>query len=292
MPELPEVETIVRELNGEVLDRTFLDVWSDAKSIIKHTTFESFRKKIKGKKIIKVRRRAKNILIDLSDSYVLLVHQKITGHLLVGKWKKSNGGWASTEDGPLSKDPMNRFLHVIFFLDDRRQIALSDVRKFAKIELWKRDDLEASEDFTKIGPEPLEDDFTLDKFISLFKNKKGKIKQVLMDQNFIAGIGNIYASEILFEARIHPEEELSKLDAADLKRVYNAMRRILKKSIELKGDSFSDFRTINGEKGGFQKLNKVYQKEGERCPRCGGKIERIVQAGRSSFFCPKCQIKK
>ena len=292
MPELPEVETIVRELNGEVLDRTFLDVWSDAKSLIKQPAFENFEKQIKGKKIIKVRRRAKNILIDLSGGYVLLIHQKITGHLLVGKWKRNNGGWSPMEEGPLSEDPMNRFLHVVFLLDDGRQLALSDARKFAKIELWKREELEKSEDFVKIGPEPLEDDFTVAKFISLFKNKKGKIKQVLMDQNFIAGIGNIYASEILFEAMVHPEEDVGKIDAEDLKKIYNATRRILNKSIELKGDSFSDFRTITGEKGDFQNFTKVYQREGEKCPRCGGRIKRIVQGGRSSFFCPNCQVKK
>jgi len=113
-----------------------------------------------------------------------------------------------------------------------------------------------------------------------------------MDQNFIAGIGNIYASEILFDAKIHPEEEVSKLDKKDLKRIYDATRKILSKSIELKGDSFSDFRTIYGEKGKTQEVVKVYGKEGKKCPRCSGEIKRIKQGGRSSFFCPSCQIKR
>ena len=113
-----------------------------------------------------------------------------------------------------------------------------------------------------------------------------------MDQNFISGIGNIYASEILFVAKIHPEEEIKNLNDSDLRKIYDATRKILEKAIELKGDSFSDFRTLYGEKGGAQGMNKVYQKEGEPCPRCGGKIERIKQGGRSSFFCPKCQIKR
>jgi formamidopyrimidine-DNA glycosylase len=292
MPELPEVETIVRELNGEVLERTFLDVWSDAKNIIKRSTFEDFRKDIKGKKIIKARRRAKNILIDLSGGYVLLIHQKMTGHLLIGKWKEEKGKWLPEKEGPLSEDPMNGSLHVIFFLDDGRELALSDVRKFAKIELWKKDELEASPEFSSIGPEPLEESFTFAKFAALFEKKKGKIKQVLMDQNFIAGIGNIYASEILFEAGVHPEEDAGKLTADDLKKIYAATRKILNRSIELKGDSFSDFRTLTGGKGGFQDVTRVYQKEGEACPRCGGKVKRITQGGRSTFFCPRCQIKK
>jgi len=290
MPELPEVETIVRDLDREVRNRTFLDIWTDTKSLIHEDTFESFKKKIVGKKILKVRRRAKNILIDLSDDYVLLIHQKITGHLLLGKWKLKGDKWIAEEDGPLSCDPMNRFLHVIFLLDDKRQLALSDARKFAKIELWKKEELE--EELKELGPEPLEKGFTVEKFEKLFEKKKGKVKQVLMDQNFIAGIGNIYASEILFESKIHPEEDVSKLDKNDLKRIYNATRRILQKSIELKGDSFSDFRTIYGEKGKTQEIVKVYQKEGEKCPRCGGLIKRIKQGGRSSFFCPKCQVKK
>ena len=292
MPELPEVETIVRDLDREVRNRTFLDVWTDAKNLIKEDTFENFKKKLVGKKIVKVRRRAKNVLIDLSDGNTLLVHQKITGHLLLGKWKREKGKWISEEEGPLCLDPMNGFLHVIFFLDDKRQIALSDLRKFAKIQIWKKEELEESEEYKGLGPEPLEKDFTLDKFDKLFEKKRGRIKQVLMDQNFIAGIGNIYASEILFDAKIHPEEEVSKLDKKDLKRIYDATRKILSESIELKGDSFSDFRTIYGEKGKTQEVVKVYGKEGKKCPRCAGEIKRIKQGGRSSFFCPACQIKR
>lgn len=292
MPELPEVETIVRDLDREVRNRTFLDVWTDARSLIKGDSFESFKKKVEGKKIKGVRRRAKNVLIDLSDGSVLLVHQKITGHLLLGKWKLEKGRWVAEEDGPLLSDPMNGFIHIVFSLDDGRQMALSDLRKFAKVEVWDRKELEESKEYKDLGPEPLEKDFTFDKFENLFVKKKGKIKQVLMDQNFIAGIGNIYASEILFDAKIHPEEDVSMLDKKDLKRIYDATRKILLKSIELKGDSFSDFRTVYGEKGKTQEVVKVYGKEGKKCPRCGGDIKRIKQGGRSSFFCPACQKKK
>ncbi len=293
MPELPEVETIVRDLNREVRHGTFLDVWTDAPKMIKRPSLEVFKKEIKRKEIIGARRRGKNILIDLSDGYVLLVHQKIAGHLLVGEWRQKKGEWVAENAGPLSEDPTNKFLHVIFFLDDGRQLALSDPRKFAKIELWKKEELERSEDYGKIGPEPLAEDFTFEDFAKLFeKKKRGKIKQVLMDQNFIAGIGNIYASEILFDARIHPEEDVSRLNKEDLKKIYNATRKILNKSIEMKGDSFSDFRNLSGEKGGFQNLVQVYQREGEECPYCGGRVKKIKQGGRSSFYCPKCQKKK
>lgn len=292
MPELPEVETIVRDLRKEVLHRTFIDIWTDAKGMIKKDTLESFKKKIIGKEIINIRRRAKNILIDLSDDYVLLVHQKIAGHLLFGKWKIEKGIWVSEEKGPLLSDPINKYIHVIFLLDNHKQLALSDARKFAKIELWKKEELETSKEFIKLGPEPLEKDFTLLKFKKLFEKKKGKIKQILMDQNFISGIGNIYASEILFRAKIHPEEEIKNLKDEDLKNIYTAMRDILERAIELRGDSFSDFRTLYGEKGEAQNMNKVYQKDGQSCPRCKGMIKRITQGGRGTFFCPKCQIKR
>jgi formamidopyrimidine-DNA glycosylase len=292
MPELPEVETIVRDLRKEVLRRTFIDIWTDARGMIKKDTFDNLKKKLIGREIIGVRRRAKNILIDLSDDYVLLIHQKIAGHLLLGNWKLKNGAWVSEKDGPLLTDRINNYIHVVFSLDDKRQLALSDARKFAKVELWKKDDLEKSKEFLELGPEPLEVDFIFSEFKKLFDKKKGRIKQVLMDQNFISGIGNIYASEILFNAKIHPEEEIKNLKEEDLKRIYNAMRRILEKAIELKGDSFSDFRTLYGEKGGAQGMNKVYQKEGQSCPRCGGVVKRITQGGRGSFFCPQCQIKR
>ncbi|MFZ3057599.1 MAG: DNA-formamidopyrimidine glycosylase [Minisyncoccales bacterium] len=292
MPELPEVETIVRDLRKEVLHRTFIDIWTDAKGMIKKDTLESFKKKLIGKEIIGVRRRAKNILIDLSDDYILLIHQKIAGHLLFGKWKQEKGIWVSEKEGPLLTDPINKYLHIVFTLDDKKQLALSDARKFAKAELWKKKELMSSKEFNKIGPEPLTDVFTLSEFKKLFEKKKGKIKQVLMDQNFISGIGNIYASEILFKAKIHPEEEIKNLKDEDLKNIYTAMRDILNKAIELRGDSFSDFRTLYGEKGGAQNMNKVYQKENKPCPRCKGMIRRITQGGRGTFFCPKCQIKR
>lgn len=294
MPELPEVETIVRGLNKEVRERTFINVWTDSKSLFKNADFGTFKKKIIGKKILEVKRRGKNILFELSDNNILLIHQKISGHLLVGEWELEGKEWVPDEKGPLSDDPVNRFIHAVFCLDDGRQIALSDPRKFAKIEIWKTEELLKNKTYASLGPEPLADGFTVDKFLKLFDKKRKKpIKQVLMDQNFIVGIGNIYASEILFEARIHPETIASKLNEEELRRVYIAMKKILKEAIELKGDSFSDFRTIYGEKGGYQDAIKVYQKEDQECPYCGGRVRRIKQGGRSSFYCPKCQkIKK
>jgi formamidopyrimidine-DNA glycosylase len=212
MPELPEVQTTVEGLQSKVLNRTFIDVWSDWKKLVKEPKdFGQFAKKIKNKKINKIWRRAKNIIFDLSDGRSLLVHQKMTGHLLVGKWKVESGKWTPIKRGPLD-DPYNRFLHLIFFLDDGKMLALSDARKFAKVELWKTEELLNSKEFKSLGPEPLDKNFTFQKFKEVLKGKKGKVKQVIMDQSIIAGIGNIYASEALWQAEIHPEKSVAKLN--------------------------------------------------------------------------------
>lgn len=289
MPELPEVETIVRDLNKKVLGRAFIDVWTDSKKIVKKPqNFEEFKKEIKRRKIEKVKRRGKNILLELSGGKALLVHQKLTGHLLLGNWEKEGEVWKPQATGPL-EDPMNRFLHLIFWLDDGKQLALSDLRKFAKVELWDSQKLVKSKELKSLGPEPLEKSFTFQKFQEVLKQKKRKIKQILMDQTAIAGIGNIYSDEILFTAKIHPFKEVSKLNKLELKRIYQAIKKILKKAIELRGESISDFRDLEGKKGYFDKIRKAYRREGEKCPRCGTQIKRIKLGGRSAHFCPKCQ---
>lgn len=309
MPELPEVETTVRDLNKVILGRKIKDVWFDFKKMIKKPkSSEQFKKEIKGKKIQKIWRRGKNILFDLSQSKTLLIHQKLTGHLLLGKWKLEKRGWQAKGSGPLAEDPRNRFLHLVFWLDDGRMLALSDLRKFAKVELWDSKKLKESEGLKNLGLEPLERGFTYKKFKEVLTGKRaakgplrprseaseprqrrGKIKQVLMDQKVIAGIGNIYSDEILWKAKIHPSKNVSKLSEGELKRIYKSMQKILKKAIKVKGESISDFRRISGEKGGFDSWRKAYRRKGEKCSRCSTIIKRIKLAGRSAHFCPKCQ---
>jgi formamidopyrimidine-DNA glycosylase len=176
MPELPEVETTVRDLKKTVVGRIFVDVWTDAKKMIKKPKkFEDFKKELIGKEILDVKRRGKNILFFLSSGKILLIHQKLTGHLLFGIWKKEEGIWKSKIEGPLAEDPMNRFLHLIFFFKDGWQLALSDLRKFAKVEILTKEELE--KEIEKLGPEPLDKDFTFEKFKErILKKNKGKNK--------------------------------------------------------------------------------------------------------------------
>ncbi len=290
MPELPEVETIVRELKKEVLNRTFLDVWTDNENMIKKPKeFNLFKKQIKGKTIKQVERRAKNILFYLSSNKILLVHQKMTGHFLIGKWKKEKNRWVSIIKGPIAEDPMNSFLHLIFWLDNGKMLALTDLRKFAKAELWDEKEFKESDYLKSLGPEPLDKSFDYNKFKEVIERKKGKIKQVLLDQTVIAGIGNIYSDEILFVAKVMPTRSVQDLLEKEKKNIYLGIKKILPLAVKLQGESFSDFRRINGEKGFYDKARKVYRKEGEECPVCGEKIQRMKVGGRSAHFCPKCQ---
>jgi len=286
MPELPEVETTMRGLKKEVLSKTFIGVWTDFPKIIKKPkNFEKFKKEIKGKKIKKIWRRGKNILFELSNKKTLLVHQKLTGHLLVGKWQKAGNIWQAPS-GPLS-EKINSFLHLIFTLDNGQMLALSDVRKFAKVELL--DNQELKKEINSLGPEPLEKSFTFEKFKKALQKKKGRIKPVLMDQTIIAGIGNIYSDEILFASQVHPQKSTLDLKENEVKRIYQNIKKILKKAIWLKGESISDYRIPSGKKGGFDKERKVYRREGKKCSRCKTIIERVKIGGRNAHYCPRCQ---
>ncbi len=282
MPELPEVENTVRGLEKRVINRTFKDVWTDTPKIIKKPkSFSSFKKILFQKKIINVFRKGKNIIFELSDNFYLLVHQKLTGHLLVGKWKydKKNNTWTPLEKGPLN-DPVNFFVRVVFILDKGLMIALSDLRKFAKIEVGKKIDLD-------IGPDILE--LNEKRFSEIIKKRKGKIKQVLMDQKIVSGIGNIYSDEILITSKVNPFRRADTLTQKELKLISRNAKKILKESIKLGGDSMKDYRLVSGEKGSFQTKHKAYQRQGEKCFYCNGKIKREKIGSRSAHFCPNCQ---
>lgn len=282
MPELPEVETTVKGLKTKVLNRTFAGLWTDAPKLFKFP-----KEKIKGKKIIRVWRRAKNVIFDLSGNHSLLIHQKMTGHLLLGKWILKGGKWKPEKEGPLN-DPYNRFIHIVFTFDNGLMMALSDLRKFAKVELWKTEELE--KELMKLGPEPLDKSFTFEKFKKALSDKRGKIKQVLMKPEIIAGIGNIYSDEALWWAKINPLKETSKLGNKELKDLFKAIKKVLAKGVELGGESFSDYRKPDGSKGDFDTERKAYKRAGQICMRCKkAVIKKIKIGGRSASFCPYCQ---
>ena len=294
MPELPEVQTIVSDLEKFLPKLKILDVWTDHEKMIKYPKgFNSFKKEIVGRKILKVARRGKNILIHLSDNKTLLVHQKMTGHLMYGEWlandketPPSGVKWKATKEGPLLDDPQNRFIHLMFNLSNGKQLALSDMRKFAKVLVWPTDRLNNLEDLKNIGIDALDRNFTLKRFSQIIKNKKGKIKTVLMDQSLVAGIGNIYSDEILWQAGAHPAKEARKLNKEEIKKIYKAIKPVLKQAIRARGSSNVDYRDALGRKGRYQEMQNAYKQEGERCKKQdGGVIKRIKVGGRSARFC-------
>jgi formamidopyrimidine-DNA glycosylase len=288
MPELPEVQTVVSDLQKILPGKKITGIWVGWSKLIKiPKTVTLFKKELIGKKFLSTQRVGKNVLISLSDNTTLLIHQKMTGHMLYGKWSQKGSNWESMEEGPHKEDPYNRFIRLIFFLSNGKHLALCDMRKFAKVLIWPTDKLSELKDINKLGPDPTNKSFDYKKFKDVLTNKKGKVKFVLMDQNVIAGIGNIYADEILWTAGVHPFKEVKKLTEIELKKIFKAIKPILQKSIKARGTSSSDFRDASGKKGSFQKFLKVYQKKGEKCAKKdGGIIERVKSNGRSSHFCP------
>jgi len=278
MPELPEVETTTRGLRKKVLGLAIKDVWTDlaTKDKRKRDTlanpkfFNFFKKEILNKRILSAERRAKNILINLSENKTILVHLKMTGYLFYGK------------------NPKIKFAHVIFSLSNKKYLVFSDMRKFGKITLLDTKKAYASKHLKNIGPEPLEKDFDLKKLKEqLNKKPQGKIKTVLMDQSVLAGIGNIYSDEILWRAGVNPERKVKKLKEKEIKLIWKAIKETLGKGIDLGGDSMSDYRNLSGGKGNFQLHHKAYRRTGKKCGKkgCQGTILRKVLNGRSAHFC-------
>lgn len=323
MPELPEVQTTVNGLNRLAKGLIVEDVWTDYDSKHYHGSdtikdpefFSSFRESIVGRKILGAERRAKNILINLearnsgqkdgsNDSgklpaQTILIHMKMTGHMMIGEYefdpKKSRDPWTpAARASDALRDPFNRFIHLVFTLSDgkenkpRKQLVLSDMRKFAKVTLLSTAAAHESAHLEDIGPEPLDPSFTFDRFAERLRLKPvGKIKTTLMDKSIIAGIGNIYSDEALWRAGINPEERVKDVSDKDLKNLYEAVRAVLSRGIDFGGDSMSDYRNIHGERGKFQEQHKAYRKTGQPCskPKCTGTIRRKVVAGRSAHFC-------
>ncbi len=307
MPELPEVTTTVKGLNQTLPNLIIKDIWSDyflrtkskrVDNIKNKKYFEFFKKETVGEKVKNAERRGKNVLIHLTHEKTILIHMKMTGHLLFGEYTKQlkvksikskvNTGeiWRAVHPGPL-QDSFNQFIHLIFTLSNGKHLAFSDMRKFAKVILFETDKKNELSDISLLGPEPLEK-LSISKFTEqLNKKPNGKIKTVLMDQTVVAGIGNIYSDEILWATGIHPETKVSSLSAKQTKNILDATVKILNKSIKMGGDSMSDYRNLFGEKGDFQNTHKAYKKAKQKCLKkgCTGTIVRKVIGGRSAHFC-------
>jgi formamidopyrimidine-DNA glycosylase len=307
MPELPEVTTTVNGLKKVLPGLSFVDVWTDLakknqtikqfKETIKDENFfKRFKKNIVGQKVVSVERRAKNILINVSNGYTILIHLKMTGHLLYGEYLKKTLNkktiWIPKNTNTPLGDPYNWFKHFFFYLANNKHLAFGDSRKFGKITFFKTNEKEKSIHLKNIGPEPLDEKMNLKIFKDRLNIKPNrKIKTVLMDQSIIVGIGNIYSDEMLWLSGIHPESIVSKIPQKENSLLYKKMKIVLEKGINLGGDSMSDYRNIDGLRGNFQHHHNVYRLNKTSCKKkdCNGDIMRVVVNGRSAHFCNKHQ---
>ncbi len=302
MPELPEVETVVRDLQKKVVGRTIKAVWFDWPKMIKDHEAQSrlkvsqkavahFKKHIVGKKIERVARRAKNILIYLSDDHLLLVHQKMTGHFLLGQWeiKVKENRAIPISPKEVVEDSYNGYVRLIFTLDKKQMLGFSDLRRFGKFVFGTREQIEALPELAHLGPDALDPELDAVSFIAIIKREGRPIKQVLMDPFVIAGIGNIYSDDILWRSRIHPKTRAAALSSRQAQKIYKAMREVLTIAVKLRGTSMTDFRDTAGKEGSYGDHLLVYRRTGEPCKRCKTLIERMVIGGRSAHFCPACQ---
>src|SRR5919112_3198901 len=289
MPELPEVETVVRQLEPEVeghrIERLeVLDArW--ARPVLP----EQLGREVDGSTIVRLGRRGKYILMHLDGERTLVMHLRMTGNLILREGEEmldpSEGrrlyeGERSTEE---------RHLRARFVLDDGRELWFTDPRRFGEAFLLEDDQLAAR--FAKLGVEPLSPEFTPQALGEMAAGRTAPLKSFLLDQSGVAGVGNIYADEALFRAELHPLSPAGSMKPEHLEALRDAVFAALEAGIDAGGSSIDDYRDARGEKGSMQDAFLVHTREGEDCPRCGGTIVRIVVGGRSTYFCPGCQVR-
>ncbi len=265
MPELPEVETVKKELEKAVLGKRIKEACVYAAKIIREPSVDKFKKGVKGAVIKKILRKGKLLILELSNGKSLAIHLKMTGQLIYpGDTKKSR---------------------VSFKLSDGRWLDFNDQRLFAELRLI--DDWRSLKFVQNLGPEPFE--ISLEDFKSILKKRKTRIKPLLMDQTIISGIGNLYAAEALFRAGINPARPSSSLSAKEQERLFKEIKDTLREAIKCQGSSVDQYVQLDGSAGDYVRFHKVYDRAGQPCKVCGTPIKRISLGGRGTYFCPNCQ---
>ncbi len=303
MPELPEVEYTARQLRTEIVGATISNALVFCERTIGHPALADFVLEISERRIEGVRRRGKFLLLDLSGDLFLAIHRRMTGNflLLPPGWHidtslqvSDPAAWSTRGPTFQPESPSEhadsrelRYCRVCFDLADGRRLLFTDPRKFGRIELWPRDQEALA--LKDLGPEPLGSEFTVAYLFEVLAKRKTGIKQMLLDQTVVAGVGNIYADEALFYAYIHPLRSSASLAPAEIHALHEGIVTVLTLGIEHGGTSFNDYRDLWGEAGDNYNHVYVYKQEGRPCRRCGAQIERLVIAQRSAHFCPTCQ---
>ena len=275
MPELPEVEHVVRALRRTVLGRQIIATETRLRKLIAPTSASTFNRKVRGSRITGVERRGKFILIEIDSGHVLVVHLRMTGKFQV-----------------LSPDdPLPPHTHAIFYLDDERRLVFRDQRQFGVMKLVAGSRLGKTKGVAELAPEPFSDDFTVDYLSLVLGRSQRSMKNLLLDQTRVLGLGNIYAAEALFRAGVNPFKTASSLGSRRVERLHQAIRDVLRAAISGSSTRRINLESPNGFSFGevFEDVWQVYEREGQPCFKCGTRIRRIVHGGRSTYWCPRCQ---
>ena len=286
MPELPEVETVVRGLNRLILKKKIMQVKHDWPK-----SFPNLEKDVNdfmiGAEIRKVQRRGKAIIIELNNGWALVTHLRMTGQMVYRG--EENWGAGHPNDDFLNDLP-NKSTRVEIDFEDQTKLFFNDQRKFGYMKLLPEPEIEELSFFQKLGPEPLEDNFTVEIFKErLLKKKNSLVKPTILDQSVIAGVGNIYADEALWRAKIHPETRIKDFSNIDFKNLHESIRFVMNKSIEKGGSTDRNYVNADGSRGNYLEYAAVYHKNGQPCKRCGTEISKIRVGGRGTHFCENCQ---
>jgi len=276
MPELPEVETIARHLKAQLVGQYIGQVEVRWPRCIATPTATQFAHEFVGREILDVGRRGKFVIVSLSESKFLLVHLRMTGRLILED---------ASHPGTSEEITLDPHTHVIFYFVSGKALCFRDTRKFGRLYLVN----EPAEIVGDLGPEPLSDDLTPQALYELLRGHRKRLKPLLADQRLLAGLGNIYIDEALWEARIHPLRHAHTLSVEEAARLHTAIRTVLSRAIKNLGTTLRDYRTPLGELGEHQEALAVYGRQGEPCPRCGEPIRREVVGGRGTWYCPSCQ---
>ncbi|WP_092486300.1 bifunctional DNA-formamidopyrimidine glycosylase/DNA-(apurinic or apyrimidinic site) lyase [Desulfoscipio geothermicus] len=273
MPELPEVETVKKTLEKKLVGLTITGVEIFMPKIIRDPAPDKFAMEVTGNKISRLGRRGKYLLIHLTGEKVLIIHLRMTGRLVYSE--------------PV--DPLPRHTHVVFRLSNDRELRFIDMRQFGRVQLSTVRYLGQVKGLKDLGPEPLGEEFSRDFLRRELKRKRVRIKSLLLDQTFLAGLGNIYADEALHRARINPKRMACTLTPREIANLYRSIVEVLQEGIENRGTSIRDYVDGDGRTGSYQALLRAYNREGQKCLYCGTPIARLKVGGRSSYFCPACQ---
>ena len=286
MPELPEVETIKNDLEKKILKKKIIQVEVKLPRLVRGKVKE-FKQTLSSNAFVKINRIGKLLVFELEKGdKQMLLHLKMTGQLIYCQGEKVIAGGHS--DGNDPTELPNKHTRVIFKFSDQSRLFFNDLRTFGYLRLVNAKEYE--KELEKYGLAPLAKEFSLDKFREVFKRRKTSIKAVLLNQALIAGVGNIYADEILFMAKVRPDRRANTLRKPEIARIYKAVKAVLRRAIKHRGTTFNNYVDANGNQGNFIRLLKVYGREKKKCLRCRtGVIKKIKVAGRGTRYCPGCQ---